>query len=320
MKMKVLAVLLGLGLVIMSGCARHMGRAPYGAIDVIGHRGASAYAPENTMASFIKAKEMGADWFELDVRLSKDGEVVVMHDETVDRTTNGSGYVRDMTLHELKQLDAGSWKGEEFTGERVPTLAQCLDYAKFKIGVYVEIKSCDDDTALLAQAVQRAEGLKEADSAYFDDLIAMAEKDETQNLVLTRKVCDLVNRRVMRRHVVIQSFSPLVCGFVRAEYPELRVELLMTDSEKSAISWEEYERLGYLMKVHGFNPNYQALTEGRLEAFQEAGKSVSVYTVNELPDMQRLCAWGVDGIISDKPQMALEQSKSVGRAGGPENQ
>ncbi len=311
---------LGLGLLIMSSCARHVGRPPYGAIDVIGHRGAAAYAPENTLVSFMKAREMGADWFELDVRLSKDGEVVVMHDDTVDRTTNGHGYVRDLTLHELKQLDAGAWKGEEFAGERIPTLAQCLDYAKFKIGVYIEIKSCDDDTELLAQAVQRAEGLKEADADYYRDLIAMAEKDETQNLVLTRKTCDLVNRRVMRRHVVIQSFSPLVCGFVRAEYPQLRVELLMTDDEKSPISWDEYERLGYLMKVHGFNPNYKALTEGRLEAFQEAGKTVSVYTVNDLSDMQRLVSWGVDGIISDKPEMARTQSDSVGRASGPQKQ
>ncbi|MDZ4861503.1 MAG: glycerophosphodiester phosphodiesterase family protein, partial [Candidatus Hydrogenedentes bacterium] len=127
---------LGLGLLIMTGCARHLGRPPHGAIDVIGHRGASAYAPENTMASFVKAREMGADWFELDVRLSRDGELVIMHDETLDRTTNGHGYVRDWTLHDLKQLDAGAWKGEEFTGERVPTLAQCLDYAKYKIGVY----------------------------------------------------------------------------------------------------------------------------------------------------------------------------------------
>lgn len=309
-----------LGLFIMSGCTTFQAGAPHGAIDVIGHRGAAAYAPENTMVSFQKAEALGADWFELDCRLSRDKEVVVIHDETVDRTTNGHGHVRDLTLYELKQLDAGSWKGPEFAGERIPTLQECLDYAKFKIGVYIELKSCDDDTELLARVAQRAEGLKKADKAFYRDLIAMAEDDGTENLVLARKVIDLVNRKVMRRHVVLQSFSPLICGFIRAEAPQLRVELLMTDSEKSPISWEEYERWGHLMKVHGFNPNYQALTPGRLAAYQAAGKSVSVYTVNELADMQRLVAWGVDGIISDKPDMALAQSRTVNRAGGPPKQ
>lgn len=318
--MKQVLAVLTLGLLMMPGCARHVGRAPYGAIDVIGHRGAAAYAPENTMVSFMKAEDLGADWFELDVRLSKDGEVVVMHDATVDRTTNGHGNVRDLTLYDLKQLDAGAWKGPEFAGERIPTLQQCLDYAKFKIGVYVEIKSCDDDTELTAQVLQHAEGLKEADKDFYRDLIAMAEKDETQNLVIARKVIDLVRRKVMRRHVTIQSFSPLVCGFIRAEAPELRVELLAHVDEDSKLTWEQWERWAFLMRVHGFNPNYDALTEGRLESLQDAGLTVSPYTVDDIEDMKRLVAWGVDGIISNKPELALSQSKTVNRAGGPKKQ
>ncbi|MCC6795984.1 MAG: hypothetical protein IT366_12775 [Candidatus Hydrogenedentes bacterium] len=318
--MKQALAVLTLGLFIMPGCARHVGRAPYGAIDVIGHRGAAAYAPENTLASFIKAEEANADWFELDVRLSKDGEVIVMHDETVDRTTNGHGNVRDLTLYELKQLDAGAWKAPEFAGERIPTLSQCLDYAKYKCGVYVEIKSCDDDTELMGKVLQHAEGLKEANPSFYRDLIDMAEKDETQNLVLARKVIDLVRRKIMRRHVTIQSFNPLVCGFIRAEAPELRVELLAHVDADSKMTWEQWERWAFLMRVHGFNCNYGALTEGRLESLQEAGLTVSPYTVNELEDMKRLVAWGVDGIISDKPDLALSQSRTVNRAGGPKKQ
>jgi glycerophosphoryl diester phosphodiesterase len=318
--MKQALAVLTLGLLIMPGCARHVGRAPYGAIDVIGHRGAAAYAPENTMASFMKAEESGADWFELDVRLSKDGEVVVIHDDKVDRTTNGHGYVRDLTLYDLKQLDAGAWKAPEFAGERIPTLGQCLDYAKYKIGVYLEIKNCDDDTELMQDVLSRAGDLKAADKDFYRDLIAMAEKDETQNLVLARKVIDLVRRKVMRRHVTIQSFSPLICGFVRAEAPELRVELLAHVDDDSKLTWEQCERWALLMRVHGFNPNYKALTEGRLESLQKAGLTVSPYTVNELEDMKRLVAWGVDGIISDKPELALSQSKTVNRAGGPKKQ
>lgn len=318
--MKQALAVLTLGLLIMPGCARHVGRAPYGAIDVIGHRGAAAYAPENTMASFIKAEEANADWFELDVQLSKDGEVVVMHDDSVDRTTNGHGKVRDLTLYELKQLDAGSWKAPEFSGERIPTLSQCLDYAKYKIGVYVEIKNCDDDTELMGKVLQRAEGLKVADASFYRDLIDMAEKDETQNLVIARKVIDMVRKKIMRRHVTIQSFNPLVCGFIRAEAPELRVELLAHVDADSKMTWEKWERWAFLMRVHGFNCNYKALTEGRLESLQEAGLTVSPYTVNELEDMKRLVAWGVDGIISDKPDLALSQSRTVNRAGGPKKQ
>lgn len=318
--MKQALAVITLGLLIMPGCARHVGRAPYGAIDVIGHRGAAAYAPENTLASFIKAEEANADWFELDVQLSKDGEVVVMHDDSVDRTTNGHGKVRDLTLYELKQLDAGSWKAPEFAGERIPTLSQCLDYAKYKCGVYIEIKNCDDDTELMGKVLQRAEGLKEADASFYRDLIDMAEKDETQNLVIARKVVDMVRKKIMRRHVTIQSFNPLVCGFIRAEAPELRVELLAHVDADSKLTWEQWERWAFLMRVHGFNCNYGALTEGRLESLQEAGLTVSPYTVNELEDMKRLVAWGVDGIISDKPDLALSQSRTVNRAGGPKKQ
>ena len=93
---------------------------------VLAHRGASGYAPENTLEAFKLAMEMGADGFELDVHLSADGELIVIHDETVDRTTNGKGYVKDMTLAQLKQLDA--CKGmEAYRGARIPTLGQVYD-------------------------------------------------------------------------------------------------------------------------------------------------------------------------------------------------
>ena len=107
---------------------------------VVGHRGASGYAPENTMAAFKLAHEMGADMFELDVYMSADGQVVVMHDDDIKRTTNGEGPVEEKTAAELAALDAGSWYKEKFTGEPVPTLEQVLAWAKDKILVNIEIK------------------------------------------------------------------------------------------------------------------------------------------------------------------------------------
>jgi glycerophosphoryl diester phosphodiesterase len=107
----------------------------------VGHRGARGHAPENTFASFDLARAMGVSAVETDVHLSKDGEVVLIHDHTVDRTTNGSGYVKDMTLGELKQLDAGSWYDPRFAGQQIPTLAELLAWAHDSVGVALEIKN-----------------------------------------------------------------------------------------------------------------------------------------------------------------------------------
>jgi len=108
---------------------------------IIGHRGARGYAPENTMASFEKGLALGADLIELDVHLSADGHLMVIHDPTVDRTTDGSGYVKEMTLDQLRKLDAGSWYGPEFAGQRIPTLDEVLEWAKGRVGLVIEIKN-----------------------------------------------------------------------------------------------------------------------------------------------------------------------------------
>jgi glycerophosphoryl diester phosphodiesterase len=116
-------------------------RAPGAPLLRVGHRGAKGHAPENTMISFMKGADLGVDAVETDVQLSKDGEVVLIHDHTVDRTTNGHGFVKDMTLAELKRLDAGGWYDPRFSGERIPTLAELLTWAKDRVGVAVEIKN-----------------------------------------------------------------------------------------------------------------------------------------------------------------------------------
>src|SRR5690606_19865069 len=110
----------------LSGCATtgSLMIKPTDKVAVIAHRGASAYAPENTIAAFELAVEMKADWYELDCLLAKDGTVIVSHDNDVSRCTDGEGRVTEMTLAELKTLDAGSWKDPKFAGERLPTLAE----------------------------------------------------------------------------------------------------------------------------------------------------------------------------------------------------
>lgn len=108
---------------------------------IIAHRGASGDAPENTLASFALAVEMGCDMVELDVRRTKDGHIVVIHDATLQRTTTGTGFVHEHTLSELRQLDAGSWFSEDFRGERIPTLREALQTVKHRCAVNIEIKT-----------------------------------------------------------------------------------------------------------------------------------------------------------------------------------
>jgi glycerophosphoryl diester phosphodiesterase len=106
----------------------------------IAHRGASSIAPENTLIAFRKAIELSADMIELDVRQSADGHLVVIHDDKVDRTTDGSGVVGEMSLTELKELDAGSWFNAEFSEERIPTLEEVIDLVRGKVGMVLEAK------------------------------------------------------------------------------------------------------------------------------------------------------------------------------------
>jgi glycerophosphoryl diester phosphodiesterase len=107
----------------------------------VGHRGAKGHAPENTFASFNLAVDLGVNAVETDVHLSKDGEVVLIHDHAVDRTTDGKGFVKDMTLRELKQLDAGSWFDPKFAGQQIPMLSELLAWAQDRVGVAIEIKN-----------------------------------------------------------------------------------------------------------------------------------------------------------------------------------
>ena len=110
-------------------------------IQVLAHRGASAYAPENTLAAFRLAIEQKADWLELDVQQTKDGQLVVFHDLRMERTTDGRGALRDLTLEQVKQLDAGRWYGPEFAGERVPTFEEVVALAQAQgIRIFPEVK------------------------------------------------------------------------------------------------------------------------------------------------------------------------------------
>jgi glycerophosphoryl diester phosphodiesterase len=147
-------------------------RAPRGGARIIGHRGAMGQAPENTLVSFQTALEQGAEGIELDVHLSLDGEVVVIHDESLGRTAGESGLVRDRTLAELRQLDPGQWFDPRFTATRIPTLTEVLELVNGRVPVLIEIKQAPIPyagiEAKVLQVIQDAGALESVQVISFD--------------------------------------------------------------------------------------------------------------------------------------------------------
>jgi len=300
----------------MTGCATPGFRAgaPEGAIDVIAHRGASAYAPENTLAAFALAADMKADWFELDCTLTKDGEVIVIHDSDIERTTGHLGRVKDLTLAQLKALDAGSWKDSTFAGEGLPTLAEALDLAKERqIGVYVEIKNSDDDNQLMTEIIHMTDGHDRLRPRIKRQLLSMIRDSGSRNFELTQKAIELVRDRDMERQIVIQSFAPIVCAVALIEAPEIRTELLASKDEKKPHHWPLYLRWAELLEPAGFNTNNDTLDEALLAQFHAQGMTTAVWTVDDEADMKRLAQWGVDAIITNTPDVCLQVLEAEGK-------
>jgi glycerophosphoryl diester phosphodiesterase len=261
-------------------------------VEVIAHRGASAYAPENTLEAFKLARKQGADYFELDVRLCKTGRAVVMHDDTVDRTTDGFGKVSKLTLTQLRKLDVGGWKGAKPTGQPVPTLREALESCGKDFGCYIEIKGGPEPKLHAPTQGQRN---KRFDAEF------LASVDNHATVKLVRAVIADVRSAREQKHVVIQSFSAIACCATKIIAPRLRVELLV--SKLQAGTMIRSLRLSRFFGFAGINTNFKNLTREHLTELKAAGLSCAAYTVNEPDDMRRLIDWGVDGIITDRPDV-----------------
>lgn len=234
---------------------------------VIAHRGASGVAPENTMAAFVQAFTLGADMIELDVHLSRDGEVVVIHDDTLERCTNGRGYVVDHTLAELKKLDAGSWFGAGFAGERVPSLDEVLLWAKDKIRVNIEIKIGH---------------------------LGPYSMDELADRTLAR-----VEERGMVEQVLFSSFYPPALERIKAANSRAQVALLLNRP------WRDVEEV-ILTPYATLNCARDTLTREAVLAAQRRGFKLNVWTVNEEREMAWFLELAVDGIITNYPERLIK--------------
>jgi glycerophosphoryl diester phosphodiesterase len=288
---------------IFHGCATQSPSAlPATVPTIIAHRGASGHAPENTLAAFRMATEFGADFFELDCHLTKDGQVAILHDADLEKTAGLKVNIADLTLAEAQQHDVGSWFSADFSAERIPTLAQSLDVATEGCGVYVEIKSQAGDSAASAALVQASVGETTLTDTLRDELLALAATFDTRSMELTRACIADIRAKRMERRVVIQSFSPLQCFIARVEAPDIRTELLLSDDKDNPAHFDLVAAFGLLIGVEGVNVSKGSLTPERLARLQEAGKTVAVYTVNEPADMRHFAAMGVNAIITDYPR------------------
>ncbi|EQB35167.1 hypothetical protein M948_18890 [Virgibacillus sp. CM-4] len=258
-------VMMAMYTVSTSAASNSMGKRHH--VENIAHRGASGHAPENTMAAFHKAFWMKADYIEVDVQMSKDGELVIIHDTTLDRTTDGSGLVSEHTLEEMKQLDAGSWFSNEYAGEKIPTLEEVLDEFRGKIGILIELKS-----------PELYPGIEEK--------VAEALKDRNMDKPRNNKI-------------IIQSFNHDSVIKTKSLLPRVPLGVL------AGMSWQDVtdeEIEEFATYADYFNPNQNILNPELVERIHDKKLKIWPYTVREQEQADRLLKLGVDGIITDFPE------------------
>lgn len=229
---------------------------------VMGHRGAALLAPENTLASVRAAAEAGATWVEIDVYLIAEGGLVIFHDDTLDRCTNGSGVTREARPTEVAELDAGAWFSEKFVGEKVPTLLEALECIQsLNLGLNLEIKHDGADVENIVPAV-----------------MAML-RDHWQD-----------NDRLM-----ISSFNLAALEMCYEIDPQRHLAPLYEDIPED---WQE-QLAG--IEAYSLNCDYARLTEAQARAVKAAGYKLLCYTVNDPQTVEAHWAWGMDAVITDDP-------------------
>lgn len=238
---------------------------------IFAHRGASGYAPENTISAFKKAIDLKADGIELDVHLSKDGKLVVMHDENLKRTTNKTGLISDYTLSELKQFDAGSWFSSEFQGEKIPTLEEVFDLI------------CPTDLIINIE-------IKSGYRIYPN---------------IEQKVLKCIKDFNMKNRCIISSFDHYSLVRVKELEPNIKTGLLYGESLYEP--WEYAKSVS----VNALHPDYNTFDKDFIkEAFKHKFE-INPYTVNNDDAIKFLASNMITGIITNYPDKARKIVESI---------
>jgi glycerophosphoryl diester phosphodiesterase len=234
---------------------------------LLAHRGDKNHAPENTLPAFEQAIQKGADGIELDVKLTVDGHVVVIHDSSVDRTTNGKGRVASLTLDALRKLDAGKWFDEKFSGTKIPLLEEVFETVGRDKVINIELKNY---------------------SSPFNDLVL--------------NVCDLIKRHNNQEQIILSSFFSSSLKAAAQILPEVSRALLAMPGPAGLWARSFGFMFGDFQALH---PHISNATREQVQRAHRLKRRVHVWTANTPEEVIRLRDWGFDGIMTDDPLMAV---------------
>lgn len=249
---------------------------------VIGHRGAAAHAPENTIEGIHTAADVGVEWVEIDVKLTKDDVPILMHDDTLDRTTNGSGLVAEKTYEEILQLEAGSWFADGFSGIKIPTFEEALEAIIDRgLGLSLEIKPCprrEKDTT---------EAVLDILSQYWDD----------------------------HTKLLISSFSPVCLEIAQDMAPDWPRALLiapevMEEGEAPTLN-PNWIDLAEHLDVKAIGLDQAIVTRRLIDDIHDLSLNTLIFTVNDPLEAREYQIWGVDSVFSDEPDLIAENLLTV---------
>ena len=234
---------------------------------ILAHRGDSAHAPENTLPAFSQAIQEGVDGIELDVKLTADGHVVVIHDSDVERTTDGKGRVASLTLDAVRKLDAGSWFDPKFSGTKIPLLDEAFETIGRDKLINIELKNY---------------------STPFNGLAL--------------KVCELIKRHNNGSQIILSSFFAFNLNIAAQTLPNVSRGLLAMRGTPGLWARSFGFMFGDFQALH---PHVSSVSRQQVARAHRVHRRVHVWTVNDPEEVIRLTDWGVDGIITDDPAAAL---------------
>jgi len=277
----------------------------------VAHRGASAYAPENTLEAFALAIEQGAEVLELDVHLTRDTEVVVIHDARVDRTTDGRGEVQAMTLAEIKALDAGGWFGERWRDVHIPTLREVLERFAGQAWIDIELKagiamSFPSRPSAPPPVHDALPGVSTTLAQMRGSLMA---EDPTVTIPLAGRVLEVVEQTGALLRGVISGFGAVALAWTRAARPDVPTQwaVVSTDvADDAAFA----SRAGFDV----LSPQAYAATERNVSRAHDAGLAVHICAGDSEETMARLISLGVDAVKTGRPDRLRALLSALGRA------
>lgn len=238
---------------------------------VIAHRGSSLRAPENTIAAFELALNEGADGIEFDVMRCGSGELVVIHDQELQRVTGQEGHVESVDLKSLKNLDAGAWKDNRFKGEKIPTLSEALEAVRNFNLINIEIKS-----------------------------------HTYQSYGIEKQVLQLIHQKKLENQVLISSFNPLVLWRLKRMNANLKRGLLMYEGASRPLrrGW-----LSPYLKPFSLHPSMPLLNPSMVKRAHKKGQKIYSWTVNHEAQLETCMKLGIDGMITDDPAWLIRRLK-----------